>query len=83
MAALPAPPFPLACMKPLVLLAAACLAAPAAMAQSFAAMQWLNAPKQVRRTPTTLQVQVQGGTDFWRVTHYGFIRDNGHFLYQE
>ncbi|WP_425146247.1 DUF1349 domain-containing protein [Deinococcus sp.] len=21
-------------------------------------------------------------TDFWRVTHYGFIRDNGHFLPQ-
>jgi regulation of enolase protein 1 (concanavalin A-like superfamily) len=22
-------------------------------------------------------------TDFWRKTHYGFIRDNGHFYYQE
>ena len=70
-------------MKLIALLAAAWLAAPAAMAQSFTTMQWLNAPKQVSRTPTTLQVQVQGGTDFWRVTHYGFIRDNGHFLYQE
>ncbi|MEJ7664443.1 MAG: DUF1349 domain-containing protein [Hymenobacter sp.] len=28
-------------------------------------------------------MQVDGGTDFWRVTHYGFIRDNGHFYYQE
>ena len=24
---------------------------------------------------------VSGGTDFWRKTHYGFIRDNGHFGY--
>jgi len=70
-------------MKFLPLLAAACLAAPAAMAQSFTTMHWLHAPAKVTRTPTTLQVQVQGGTDFWRVTHYGFIRDNGHFFYQE
>ena len=53
------------------------------MAQSFTTMRWLHAPAKVNTTPTTLQVQVEGGTDFWRVTHYGFIRDNGHFLYQE
>ena len=70
-------------MKLLALLVVACLAAPAAMAQSFATMRWLHAPAKVASTPTTLRVQVQGGTDFWRVTHYGFIRDNGHFFYQE
>jgi regulation of enolase protein 1 (concanavalin A-like superfamily) len=53
------------------------------MAQSFTNMRWLHAPAQVTTSPTSLQVQVQGGTDFWRVTHYGFIRDNGHFFYQE
>ena len=70
-------------MKFLPLVAAACLAASATMAQSFSTMHWLHAPANVTSTPTTLQVQVQGGTDFWRVTHYGFIRDNGHFFYQE
>jgi len=72
-------------MKLLTLFVAACLAAPAAMAQTqnFTTMRWLHAPAKVISTPTSLQVQVQGGTDFWRVTHYGFIRDNGHFFYQE
>lgn len=53
------------------------------MAQSFSNMRWLHAPAKATASPTSLQVQVQGGTDFWRVTHYGFIRDNGHFFYQE
>lgn len=55
----------------------------AAQAQSFSAMRWQNAPRQATITPAKVTVQVDGGTDFWRVTHYGFIRDNGHFLYQE
>ena len=58
------------------------LAATAA-AQSPAPMRWLNAPKQAVASPGKLHVQVESGTDFWRVTHYGFIRDNGHFYYQE
>ena len=52
-------------------------------AQSFAKMHWQNAPKQSTITASSVRVQVEGGTDFWRVTHYGFIRDNGHFFYQE
>ena len=52
-------------------------------AQSFAKMRWQNAPKQSTITASSVRVQVEGGTDFWRVTHYGFIRDNGHFFYQE
>lgn len=54
-----------------------------AQAQSLSAMHWQNAPKKSLVTGSKLQVQVEGGTDFWRVTHYGFIRDNGHFYYQE
>ena len=46
-------------------------------------MHWQNAPQQVTITAAKVQVQVEAGTDFWRVTHYGFIRDNGHFYYQE
>lgn len=60
------------------------LAATTALAQPTPpARRWLNAPKQVTRTPKGLRVQAEGGTDFWRVTHYGFIRDNGHFYFQE
>lgn len=70
-------------MKSLPFLLAACLTAPATMAQSFSTMHWLHAPAHVTISPTSLQVNVQGGTDFWRITHYGFIRDNGHFFYQE
>ncbi|CAF4559543.1 unnamed protein product, partial [Rotaria magnacalcarata] len=27
-------------------------------------------------------VHTNGETDFWRQTHYGFERDNGHFYYR-
>ncbi|MFD1875440.1 DUF1349 domain-containing protein [Hymenobacter bucti] len=58
------------------------LAATTALGQP-APRRWLNAPKQATTTAKGLRVQVEGGTDFWRVTHYGFIRDNGHFYFQE
>jgi uncharacterized protein len=45
-------------------------------------MQWLNAPRQWRAQGETLRVTTDPGTDFWRVTHYGFIRDTGHFGYE-
>ncbi|WP_210116024.1 DUF1349 domain-containing protein [Hymenobacter wooponensis] len=53
------------------------------MAQSLTGLRWQNAPAKTTISASKLQVQVEGGTDFWRVTHYGFIRDNGHFYYQE
>lgn len=69
--------------KTLLLPAAFALLSGAAKAQSLPTMHWLNAPKKATVTAKNVQVQVEGGTDFWRVTHYGFIRDNGHFYYQE
>lgn len=44
-------------------------------------MQWLNEPPRWRHRDEEVQVTVGAGTDFWRKTHYGFIRDNGHFYY--
>ena len=41
-------------------------------------MQWLNEPASWQRTDDVLQVNVDPGTDFWRVTGYGYIRDSGH-----
>jgi regulation of enolase protein 1 (concanavalin A-like superfamily) len=46
-------------------------------------MQWYNEPPQWTEKGNVIQVQTAAKTDFWRTTHYGFIRDNGHFYYQE
>jgi len=46
-------------------------------------MKWLNEPKKWNGNAHKLTVTVDPGTDYWRVTHYGFIRDSGPFYYQE
>lgn len=46
-------------------------------------MKWFNPPAKYIVENNTLQLEVEAGTDFWRITHYGFIRDNGHFWYLE
>ncbi|ERT07905.1 hypothetical protein M595_2145 [Lyngbya aestuarii BL J] len=46
-------------------------------------MQWYNEPPQWTEDQNKIQVLSGAKTDFWRTTHYGFIRDNGHFYYQE
>ena len=45
-------------------------------------MQWLNEPAVWREHAGALVVTADAGTDFWRITGYGYIRDNGH-LYGE
>jgi len=45
-------------------------------------MQWLNPPPAWRTEGERLFVTTGDKTDFWRITHYGFIRDNGHFYHQ-
>jgi len=44
---------------------------------------WYNEPSFWQETENQIIVQSAEKTDFWRVTHYDFIRDNGHFYYQE
>jgi uncharacterized protein len=46
-------------------------------------MKWYNEPKSWKIEGDTIRVDSDGKTDFWRKTHYGFIRDNGHFYYRE
>ena len=46
-------------------------------------MPWLNEPPIWNIDSNRLRVVTGPKTDFWRVTHYGFIRDNGHFYYEE
>jgi len=54
-------------------------------------MEWFNAPGSSNITNLTqshglttfdhLSVHALGKSDFWRKTHYGFVRDNGHFFF--
>lgn len=46
-------------------------------------MHWSNEPKQWKATPGGVTATVDPGTDYWQVTHYGFVRDNGPFYYRE
>jgi regulation of enolase protein 1 (concanavalin A-like superfamily) len=45
-------------------------------------VQWLNEPSQWSEQGGVLTVTADAATDFWRLTSYGYIRDNGH-LYGE
>lgn len=46
-------------------------------------MEWYNQPEKWNGTTEKLTFTVEPGTDYWQVTHYGFIRDNGPFSYVE
>jgi uncharacterized protein len=41
---------------------------------------WLNEPEQWTTEDDGLRIITDKATDFWRETHYGFIRESGHFL---
>ena len=46
-------------------------------------MQWFEEPPVWKDESGVLSVTTAPQSDFWRKTHYGFIRDNGHFYYDE
>ena len=45
-------------------------------------MTWLNPPAAYSDVGDRAVVVTSETADFWRKTHYGFVRDNGHFLYR-
>lgn len=45
-------------------------------------MQWYNEPPTWQTQADGIWLTTGARTDFWQKTHYGFIRDNGHFYYQ-
>ena len=47
----------------------------------IARMKWMNEPGSWNRSGDKLVVRSRAKTDFWRKTFYGYITDNGHFLY--
>ncbi len=46
-------------------------------------MKWLNEPPNWKVQNNTIEVTSTQNTDFWRKTSYGYIRDSGHFYYQQ
>lgn len=46
-------------------------------------MKWFNKPKAWKGNAKQLTVTVDPNTDYWRITHYGFIRDSGPFYYED
>jgi hypothetical protein len=46
-------------------------------------MQWHNEPTQWTVQGDTITVVTDPKTDFWQKTHYGFVRDNGHFYFEQ
>jgi regulation of enolase protein 1 (concanavalin A-like superfamily) len=43
---------------------------------------WLHEPPVWEQDGDALTVRTAPDTDFWRTTHYGFVRDTGHFRWQ-
>jgi regulation of enolase protein 1 (concanavalin A-like superfamily) len=46
-------------------------------------MEWLNEPPNWSNSGNQIIVKTAAKTDFWRITHYGFIRHNGHFYFEQ
>ena len=47
-------------------------------ASAFGQGRWSNEPQSWKLEDGTLTAIAAARTDFWRTTHYGFIRDDGH-----
>lgn len=45
-------------------------------------LTWLSPPARTRITRAGLWLRTRPRTDFWQQTHYGFRRDDGHFLHR-
>jgi regulation of enolase protein 1 (concanavalin A-like superfamily) len=45
-------------------------------------VEWLNEPPSWEARGEALLVTAGPQTDFWRTTHYGFVRDSGHLCFQ-
>lgn len=44
-------------------------------------MEWHCEPPAWTDDNGVITVTTAHGSDFWRMTHYGFVRDNGHFYF--
>lgn len=45
--------------------------------------QWLNEPLKWNADQESLEMKTDRKRDFWRITHYDFVKHDGHFFYRE
>lgn len=45
-------------------------------------MEWYNQPSRWEVRGSSITIQTEPNTDYWRQTSYGFTYDSGHFYYQ-
>src|SRR5512137_1329844 len=48
-----------------------------------ARLSWYCPPAKWRIRNSCLAIEPDAKTDYWQKTHYGFVPDNGHFLFAE
>ena len=70
-------------MKQSLVLCIACFASLSLLGQPGKNMKWFNEPAQWKITNNSVVLTTDTQTDFWRTTFYKYIKDNGHFYYQE
>ena len=46
-------------------------------------LRWYNPPQTWHIEHSCLVIAPDAKTDYWQKTHYGFVADNGHFLFAE
>lgn len=46
-------------------------------------MKWLNEPAKCSQIKDQIWIKTLPKTDFWRITHYDFVRDTGHFYFEQ
>ena len=69
-------------MKEVILFAFVAMFSGASLkAQNLDKMQWFNEAESCAIKGGTLEMDVPGQTDYWRIAHYGFTVDDGPFLY--
>lgn len=54
-----------------------------ASAQTLEKMNWFNEPSQWHISGNDLTMAVTPGSDYWRISHYGFTVDDAPFYYAE
>ncbi|MBD3627527.1 DUF1349 domain-containing protein [Cyclobacterium sp.] len=50
---------------------------------SWEGFQWLNEPREWSINKSRLRWTTDRKSDFWRITHYDFVKNDGHFFYRE
>ncbi len=52
-------------------------------ASQWEGFRWMNEPRKWSLEEDRLVLITDTQTDFWRVTHYDFVKNDGHFFYRE